>query len=42
LLYLNEIPVVLKDIKEETPTIKRFTLEAMDHAKLPPFSGGSQ
>lgn len=29
------------DSKEESPSIKRFTLQAMDQNELPPFSGGS-
>lgn len=35
------IPVMIKEIDEETPQIKRFTLAPVDDIKLPLFSGGS-
>jgi dimethylamine monooxygenase subunit B len=41
-LHLNAtLKVRVKSIKKETSTIKRFTLQALDHTKLSPFSGGS-
>jgi dimethylamine monooxygenase subunit B len=35
------IPVVIKDIKEETEFVKRFTLASVDGKLLPKFSGGA-
>lgn len=37
----STLKVRVRNINDETSTIKRFTLEAMDCPKLPPFSGGS-
>ncbi len=37
----STIEVRVKSIKKETATIKRFTLQALNGSKLPPFSGGS-
>lgn len=35
------VEVIIQEIKEETPNIKRFTLQAADGSRLPRFSGGS-
>ncbi|MGG3468643.1 PDR/VanB family oxidoreductase [Neobacillus pocheonensis] len=35
------IPVVVKEIHQETPNVKRFTLAPLDGWGLPSFSGGS-
>ncbi|MBS8265419.1 oxidoreductase [Mesobacillus boroniphilus] len=35
------IEIRVKSIKKESATIKRFTLQAVNGAELPPFSGGS-
>jgi dimethylamine monooxygenase subunit B len=35
------IPVVIKDIKEETAVVKRFSLASVDGMPLPKFSGGA-
>ena len=35
------LEVRVKKINEETSMIKRFTLQAVNDSKLPPFSGGS-
>ncbi|WP_312108308.1 PDR/VanB family oxidoreductase [Brevibacillus reuszeri] len=41
-MYRNRaLQVRVANIKEETSTIKRFTLQAIDDTILPPFSGGS-
>ncbi|WP_233434906.1 PDR/VanB family oxidoreductase [Mesobacillus jeotgali] len=37
----STLEVRVKSIIKETATIKRFTLQAMNGSKLPPFSGGS-
>jgi dimethylamine monooxygenase subunit B len=37
----STLEVCVKSVKRETATIKRFTLQALDGSKLPPFSGGS-
>ncbi|MCM3664483.1 PDR/VanB family oxidoreductase [Mesobacillus subterraneus] len=37
----STLRVRVRNIKDETSTIKRFTLESMDYSKLPPYSGGS-
>ncbi|WP_243450061.1 PDR/VanB family oxidoreductase [Neobacillus terrae] len=37
----SKLQVRVRNIIEETSTIKRFTLEANDHSMLPYFSGGS-
>jgi dimethylamine monooxygenase subunit B len=37
----STLKVRVRNINDETSTIKRFTLEALDYSKLPPFSGGS-
>lgn len=37
----STLDVRIKSIKQETATIKRFTLQTLNGSKLPPFSGGS-
>ena len=37
----STLEVRVKSVKKETATIKRFTLQALNGSKLPPFSGGS-
>lgn len=37
----STLEVRVKSIIKETATIKRFTLQALNRSKLPPFSGGS-
>lgn len=37
----STLDIRIKSIKQETATIKRFTLQALNESKLPPFSGGS-
>ncbi|NKE04468.1 PDR/VanB family oxidoreductase [Mesobacillus selenatarsenatis] len=37
----STLDVRIKSIKQETATIKRFTLQELNGSKLPPFSGGS-
>ncbi|MED4586581.1 PDR/VanB family oxidoreductase [Brevibacillus choshinensis] len=37
----STLEVRVRNIIEETSTIKRFTLQAIDYSMLPPFSGGS-
>lgn len=37
----STLEVRVKNIEQETSTIKKFTLQAIDQTSLPPFSGGS-